>query len=595
MSSLRTLVPDQYPPIPPIEADPILIDTMVEDLMACALNLDQLESFITGDTITESWKGEAADAYLTRATSTGVNAREYADGLRAGAQALAWHADDIARLRTRRTNATSDRDFFNGARTELLADIDAAGQHATDDDLDELRRRARYLATQRENFDDDVRALTTSLADADSALVTALGSITPAIAAAHRAPGRTSTDIALDALNQTGSPTRGGTIADITAWWNALTPAQQDALTATHPALIGNADGIPIAARDRANRLHLAANLAALEWQEQDGDLDGIETQALANARAVRDALAWGATQTDPGSGSTMEPLLYVYDATAFDGDGTAGIAFGNPDVADNVSVLVPGLHSRADSALRYTDNAYSVYASARLSDPGATVSSMMWIGYDAPSDSDMNTVVAESRAAAGGAALSRFIDALRSTDQGTPAHITVIGHSYGSTTVAHGAADAGLDIDDLVLVGSPGAGGGTTHATQLGLPSSHVWVGRNSRDPVTYLGTEGAIGMSTLAGLGLGHNPADEDFGANRFQAEAIDRGATPSFDDHVKYFETDSESLHNIGAIIAATYSDVESAQPSFDRWYAFPVDPEAVREPGDYSDTRESGDHQ
>jgi pimeloyl-ACP methyl ester carboxylesterase len=194
-----------------------------------------------------------------------------------------------------------------------------------------------------------------------------------------------------------------------------------------------------------------------------------------------------------------------------------------------------------------------------------------------------MNTVVTEGRVAAGGAALSRFIEALRSTDQRTPAHITAIGHSYGSTTVAHGGADAGLDVDDLILVGSPGAGGGITRATQLGLPSSHVWVGRNSRDPVTYLGTSGAIGMSTIAGLGLGQNPADEDFGANRFQAEAIDRGATPSFGDHVKYFEKESESLHNIGAIVAGTYSEVESAQPSFDRWYAFPVDPEAIREPG------------
>lgn len=82
--------------------------------------------------------------------------------------------------------------------------------------------------------------------------------------------------------------------------------------------------------------------------------------------------------------------------------------------------------------------------------------------------DSAMAT---EARATEGGAQFSDAITGLRASHPGpdNAAHLTVIGHSYGSTTVAHAATDGGMEVDNIVLVGSPGAGGGVNHADELG------------------------------------------------------------------------------------------------------------------------------
>ncbi|WP_263121003.1 hypothetical protein [Cellulomonas sp. RIT-PI-Y] len=65
-------------------------------------------------------------------------------------------------------------------------------------------------------------------------------------------------------------------------------------------------------------------------------------------------------------------------------------------------------MNSRAGSIEQYTEDAWNVYESARLSDPGRTVAPLARIGYDAPSDRDLATVAIERRATDGGALLSR-------------------------------------------------------------------------------------------------------------------------------------------------------------------------------------------
>jgi len=62
--------------------------------------------------------------------------------------------------------------------------------------------------------------------------------------------------------------------------------------------------------------------------------------------------------------------------------------------------------------------------------------------------------------------------------------NLTVIAHSYGSTTATAFAAEK-AQADNLVLIGSPGAGRAET-AADLGLPPGHVFVGSASSDPVT-------------------------------------------------------------------------------------------------------------
>jgi pimeloyl-ACP methyl ester carboxylesterase len=158
---------------------------------------------------------------------------------------------------------------------------------------------------------------------------------------------------------------------------------------------------------------------------------------------------------------------------------------------------------------------------------------------------------------------------------------MTVIGHSYGSTTTGHAATDHGLDVDDIVLVGSPGPGDDAKNAGDLGVGEDHVWVGTNSSDPVAMLGDMGWVNGGNVD-LGLGNDPAEDSFGANRFQAEATDRSGWVSMGDHSKYWDHNSESLSNISHIVTGDYDQVQEAEHKYDPWYAEPQDPEADRDP-------------
>jgi hypothetical protein len=133
--------------------------------------------------------------------------------------------------------------------------------------------------------------------------------------------------------------------------------------------------------------------------------------------------------------------------------------------------------------------------------------------------------------------------------------HVTVIGHSYGSTTVADAFAASGMRANDAVLIGSPGTDL-ANHAADFHLPAGgQVYVGAASSDPVSWFGQAGPIPdlvngrLHFPLGLeaGLGRDPAGDGFGSLRFDAEAVGRDG-PSFDDHSKYYALGSESLRSI-----------------------------------------------
>jgi pimeloyl-ACP methyl ester carboxylesterase len=65
--------------------------------------------------------------------------------------------------------------------------------------------------------------------------------------------------------------------------------------------------------------------------------------------------------------------------------------------------------------------------------------------------------------------------------------HLTVVAHSYGSTVAGLAVASGGTNVDDLVVLGSPGLGVSST--AQLGMPAARVHVLESSNDPVADLG----------------------------------------------------------------------------------------------------------
>jgi alpha/beta hydrolase family protein len=105
------------------------------------------------------------------------------------------------------------------------------------------------------------------------------------------------------------------------------------------------------------------------------------------------------------------------------------------------------------------------------------------------------------------------------------------------------------MRADDVVLIGSPGTD--LAHsAADFHLPDGgHVYVGAASSDPVTHIGGIQSTIPGTDTTIGLGTDPADDDFGSTRFKAEVP--GITNPISDHSQYLQPGSESLYSIATI--------------------------------------------
>src|SRR5690606_25717627 len=139
-----------------------------------------------------------------------------------------------------------------------------------------------------------------------------------------------------------------------------------------------------------------------------------------------------------------------------------------------------------------------------RYNGDGSSVATMFWLGYNTPAGDllEWGEVPSEGRAADGGERLATAVDGLRASRADNPAHMTAIGHSYGSTTTSYAATTHDLAVDDVALIGSPGTGP-ADHASDFSVGAGHVYDGRSSRDLVAALGEQGWLRKSQLFGIG--------------------------------------------------------------------------------------------
>ena len=145
---------------------------------------------------------------------------------------------------------------------------------------------------------------------------------------------------------------------------------------------------------------------------------------------------------------------LLVFEPRAFGGEGRVALAVGDVDVADHVVFLVPGLGSEVRGTLGgLTADATRVAREARRAAVTARTAAVAWIGYDAPGLADVASAAA---AEAGADLLAGDLLAVQASRDALP-HLTVVGHSYGSTTAGTALRDHLTGTDDAVLVGSPG------------------------------------------------------------------------------------------------------------------------------------------
>lgn len=358
-------------------------------------------------------------------------------------------------------------------------------------------------------------------------------------------------------------PPPGTAPEDVKTWWDSLSDAERSELVAAHPPELGNLNGIPAEARDAVNQAVLGDDLARVR---DAATAHGVSTDAvladpgrygLSSADATRYTNAVKTQQgleTMADKGIQDRPvMLWAYDPLAFNGQGKAAVAIGNPDKAQNTAVVVPGTGSSVRDGWLAGDNATNLYDQMRKGAPGESTSVIAWMGYDAPDSPTDPRIATPWLARSGGELLAADVNGLSATHAGGPSNVTVIGHSYGSTTVADAFAGSGMRADNAVLIGSPGTDLATS-AADFHLPEGgHVYVGAASSDPVSWLGQAGPLPdiinreLNYPLGLeaGLGTDPAGAGFGSTRFDAEVPGRSGLPSFDDHSRYYVVGSESL--------------------------------------------------
>ncbi|WP_328420410.1 alpha/beta hydrolase family protein [Micromonospora sp. NBC_00389] len=268
-----------------------------------------------------------------------------------------------------------------------------------------------------------------------------------------------------------GRPAPGAAPALVRAWWSGLTPAQRRWLVGHEPTLVGRLDGVPVAARDQANRLRLGA------WREEllaerrrlltrvpPGPAASVRLRGVAARLAGLEALAGRLV-------AAGEPRAYLLGLDAA-GEGRVVMALGDPDHADRVLTYVPGMTAGLDDAPGELGRAARVLDRCAALAPGERSSAVLWLDYDAPDFLPEAASAGQARDA--GPALHRFQEGLRASHEGPPARQTVLGHSYGSLVVGMAAREHGLAADALVFVGSPGVG--AAHAAELGLLPGQVW-----------------------------------------------------------------------------------------------------------------------
>lgn len=308
--------------------------------------------------------------------------------------------------------------------------------------------------------------------------------------------------------------------------------AVSDRVAAARDSLAASVTSVPAtaAASDADARARLAADL---------GSTDPATSRRAEHIQAALDRAA--------AAGQTVQLLAYT-PATSTS-QGSAAIGIGDMGTADSVTTMVPGVFNSADDMSGALGEAERLQTEAHRRSPGGSTAVVAWFGYDVPATTgytpdrvgNIGSATDDQAAVAGAAALKADLSRFRQYAPDTARQV-VVGHSMGSVVVSAAAAQ-GAVIDDLVLVGSPGASRLADSARDYPhVAPGHTWV-LALDDPVTRPEIDGLAGaadalskLSRLASLDprvkvellgdlvtdppgsqFGPDPAAADFGATQ------------------------------------------------------------------------------
>jgi uncharacterized protein YukE len=540
------------------------IRTAAEPVTAAMSALSQAGTSLEGGgtTAASGWQGAAADSFAERSSLSGRAASTAHARLDQAAKVIEAAAGAYGTVRGAADNAIA-------AWRSRPSGLDTTAQAALADRVNQA------LTTVRDGYEQTLRAYAGSL----DGIRPAFAEVAGADAGWQQTAQRSGTSV----------PPPGSDPRAVAAWWKGLSQAERDQLLATQFDALGRLCGLPAEVLDTANRRRIDADQERLGASKSTLDtqitqraselgLDPSDESALRsdptladlldqrqdvnrqldNANAAEQRVA-DARELATANGITDDVYVLSYDPVGPGRqEGTLAVAFGNPDTADNLAVTVPGVGTTLENGFP-NGQAVELREQMDAAAPGSHNATVAWLGYDAPSW-DLSVVSADN-AVQGGGFLVSDVDGYHAAAEaaGHDPHVTVLGHSYGSTTVGYAAMN-GLAADDIAFLGSPGVG--ASSVDQLSPGAGHVWAGMTEHDPIVQT-TSGdwftADGSSTT--------PYDTSFGANQFGAGTEENllGA------HSTYYQDGSESLRNLGNIATGNYDGV--TEP---RWQDSPLPP-------------------
>jgi len=333
---------------------------------------------------------------------------------------------------------------------------------------------------------------------------------------------------------------------DVALWWSSMGHDSRTALRGAAPQLVGNLDGVPYLTRDLANRFVLTSTMRELESTIQ-GELGRTAVEKAKLQLSMLTSISNAVGEASEGTNRTLLSLDVA-------GQGRAAIIVGDLTTADYITYMVPGMFFTIEGQMVYWTDAAARLRDEQLGwlahfgDTTSTVATVAWIGYHTP---NLTNVGSLENAEEGRDSLAHAIEGLQALRGADQPHVSIIGHSYGSTAALMALTEYDFEIDALAVVGSPGSA--AQSVDELNVKNGNVYVGKAQWDPVPN-------------SAAFGSEPGAAKYGARLF---GTDGGVDPltsrellrSF-FHIEYFSPGTESLRNL-ALIGIGHGDAITPQ--------------------------------
>ena len=228
-----------------------------------------------------------------------------------------------------------------------------------------------------------------------------------------------------------------------------------------------------------------------------------LSRRAASNLAAVKMDLAAATEEGDADRVALLQALMSVEGQILLYRPQLQHYAllFGDLETAEHVAVFVPGVGDGTNLCDDWIPGARHLYEEA----PSTAV--VLWKGYDNPADvlaAAAGSIECNEDLTTAAHDLTEFVAALALEPEQS---LTVIAHSFGSIVTGAALADAGLQVTDVVVAGSPGMT--VEELRDLHLEKAHFYSEQAPGDAIAELGVFGTA-------------PASPTFGGTRMSTNA-------------------------------------------------------------------------